>query len=156
MDGRCIGEGHFIEFSHVVRHEAPIKVYVDLPFFQIDLSYAANVPVVDVLLVVVDRLDHFIPWRIRPAKAGHAGRRVRIESLLQERIQGPCSQTATVHRRQDLDVPDGMQPKTLGNPFGHHSEELGLNVFGTVSWADGPASSLNLLTSLTRTSTTIV
>src|SRR5262249_38954967 len=40
------------------------------------------------------------------------------------------------HRREYLHVPNGMEPKALGNPFSHHPQELGLALLGTVGRND--------------------
>src|SRR5262249_16073268 len=81
---------------------------------------------------VIDRLEYFIPRRIRPAKPGHLGRGIRIEGLLQHCIERACSKTTTVHWREHLHIANRMEAKPLGNPLSHDAQELGLDLLGTV------------------------
>ncbi len=55
---------------------------------------------------------------------------------MQDGIEGPCAQTAPVHRREDLHIANRMQPEALGNAFGHDPQELGLDVLRTVGGND--------------------
>ena len=89
---RCrIGQGHFIQFPDVIRDDPPSKSISTCPSSGIDLGHLSDVAVVDILLVVIDRLKHFIPRGIGPAKPGHLGRGIRIQSLLQHCIEGACA-----------------------------------------------------------------
>jgi hypothetical protein len=87
---RCIGQGHFVQLANVIGDESPLKVNLDLAFLRIHLGYLPDIAVVDVLLVVIDRLEDFIARGIGPAKSGDLGRGIRVESLLEDGVEGPC------------------------------------------------------------------
>jgi hypothetical protein len=82
VHGCCIGQGYFIQFPDVIGDNASLKINFDLPFLRIDLGYLPDVPVVDILLIVIDRLEYFIARRIGPAKPGDLGCGLRIQGLL--------------------------------------------------------------------------
>jgi hypothetical protein len=99
-----IGQGHFIQFPDVVADDASVKVNLDLAVLDIDLGHTANVPLEDVLFVIIDRLNDFISRGIGPPKPCHTRRRLRIEGLLEHRVEGTRTQAPTVHGCQDLHI----------------------------------------------------
>src|SRR5262249_52784106 len=106
-------------FADVIGNEPSLKVDYNFAFFGIDLGDLSNIPVVDILLVIIDCLEDFIPRGIGPAKLGEAWRRLRIEGLLEHGVEGPRTETPPVHRGQDLDIANRMESKALGNPCRH-------------------------------------
>ena len=119
MHGRGIGQGHCIAFTDIIRDAPAITINRDLACVRVNLRHLPHVTVRDIVLVVIDRLDHRIARSIRPPKPRHAWRRLRIEGLLEHSIERSCAKTAPVHGRQHLHSAHRMEPKALGNPFGH-------------------------------------
>ena len=132
MDGGCISQGDFIQFANVVGDESALKVNRDLAFLDIHLGYLPDVTVVDILLVVIDRLEDFIARGIGPTKSGNLWRGIRIQGLLEHSVEGPCAQTPSVHWGEHLYIANGMEPKALGNAFGYHTQEFGLDLLRAV------------------------
>jgi hypothetical protein len=60
LHGGRRGQGHVIQFADVIGDEPALKVNLDLAFFRIDLGYLPDITIVDILLVVINRLEDFI------------------------------------------------------------------------------------------------
>src|SRR5262249_54614214 len=126
------GQGYLIQFSDVIADNAPVKVDLNLAGFDIDLGHPSNIPVEDVLLVIIDRLHDFISRGIGPPKPGDAWRRLRIEGRLEHAVERPSPETAPIHGGEHLHIANRMQPKALRNPLSHDTQQLGLDRFRTV------------------------
>ena len=68
VHGGRIGQSHFIKFRHVIGHVAAVEADDDLALLQVDAHHLANVPVEGIFIVVIDRLDDLIAWRIASSR----------------------------------------------------------------------------------------
>src|SRR5262249_7135415 len=132
MHRRGIGEGDFIQFPDVIGDEPTLKVNPDFPFLHIHLDHLPDVTVVDIFVVIIDRLEDFIARRVGPAKPRVLCMLHMIEDLLDHAIECSSTKSTSVHRCQNLNIPNRMESEALGNPFSYHPQELGLDLLRTV------------------------
>src|SRR5262249_10603057 len=119
VNGRRVRRPQHVELAKPVGDGSAIKVDDELALGRIDIIDVANVTIIDVLVIIILDLHDLIAGCEGPAEAFDLAIPRGIERGLQFDVQGACTNPASVHRTQHLDVPDGVEAEALGN--------LGLN-----------------------------
>src|ERR1035438_1816782 len=117
VDSYGVGQRDLVQFPVVVDNQPVVEPYRDFLLHGIDLLDHADVAVEDLLLLVVLRLDDFVPNLEPPSKSLRGGltRTNRVQSALEHCVQLADSDRAPIHRAQDLYVTNGVEAMALGN-----------------------------------------
>src|SRR5271166_4104708 len=81
----------------------------------VELADIADVAVVDLLVIVVLDLHDLVPRGKGPAEALDFPLAGRIENGLELDVERASADPAAVHRAENLDVPDGIEPEPFGD-----------------------------------------
>ena len=95
----------------------------------------ANVSIVDILVIVILGLHHFIAQAKKCPKQAPLGLVIcrRVEFLLQAVIQSNHAGRPAINGRHNLDIMDGIEAKFLWNPFRDNPDDpvgCGSGIFG--------------------------
>src|SRR5262249_35532584 len=103
-------------FAKAVGDGSAVKVDDEIALGGIDIIDFANVAIIDVLVIVILDLHDLIAGCEGPAKPFDLAIAGGIECSLQFDVQRTCTNPASVHRTQHLDVTDGIEAEAPGNP----------------------------------------
>ncbi len=115
MDRDGVGQRNLIQLAEVVFHQPVIESDREFLLNRIDLLDGADVAIKHFLLVVVLRLDDFVPDLEPPSKSLNGGLTWpnRVQSALQHDVQLADSDRSPIHRAQNLNVADRVEPMPL-------------------------------------------
>ncbi len=90
-------------------YQAPVEAGGEFAFLRLNVRHKPNVAAVDHLVVVVLDLHDLIAARKDPAKSLDLTIARRIQCGLQFDVDGACSEAASVHRAENLDIADWIE-----------------------------------------------
>ena len=111
VDARGVRRHKGVELAKAIGDRAPVKTGGEFAFFRLNVRHKPDVAVVDLLVIVVFDLHDLVAWREGPPEPFHLAISGGIERGLQFNIEGPCSDPASVHRAENLDVADRIETK---------------------------------------------
>ena len=100
-----------VELAEPVGDIAVVEPGPQLAQIGVDVVDAADVAVVDLLVVVVLDLHHLVAGREGPAEAFDAPLAGRVQGGLEHQVERTRARGAPVHRAEHLDVADGVEPE---------------------------------------------
>ena len=103
MNRRRIGKDKLIELRNIIFHVSSVKVHREAPVLHIDRADDADIPVENLLVVIIADLHHLIAEAIHNPSSFQTDAS-RIESLLQNEIQIRSADDAPLHGSEDLYV----------------------------------------------------
>ena len=80
----------------------------------LNVRHKSSVAVVDLLVIVVFDLHDLVAGRKGPAKSLDLALARRIQCGLQFDVDGACSDAASVHRAENLDIADWIETERCG------------------------------------------
>jgi hypothetical protein len=98
------GENQLVQLSEAQGHLSGVELDHQLRCLGIEAPDDAEVPVVDLLVIVVFDLHHLVADAAGRAEALATQFARRVQRLLQIEIERPSAEAAAVHRAQHLDV----------------------------------------------------
>ena len=119
-DGIC--QGNLVQFAEVINHIPLVEPNDDLLLDWVNFGDDANVPVENLLVVVVLGLNDLVAEAKLPAVFLNEGLVLleRIEGVLQLQVQLTDAKGAPVHGTEHLNVPDGVKAELSRNPLFDH------------------------------------
>ena len=101
MYRRGIGKGELVQLGGVVFGLPSVEVNLEYPVLQVDLRYVSEVPVEDLLVVVVPELHHAVPF---PEGVPSPRERVTVpvQGLLQGDVKARSTDDTPLHGREHL------------------------------------------------------
>src|SRR5271166_701145 len=114
-DSRGVGRNQNVELAESVSDCPPVEAHRDFAGLRVDVADIANVAVVDLLVIVVLDLHDLVPRGKGPAEALDFPLAGRIENGLELDVERASADPAAVHRAENLDVPDGIEPEPFGD-----------------------------------------
>jgi hypothetical protein len=88
---------------------APVEAGTWFAFLRLNVRHKPDVAIVDLLVIVVLDLHDLVAGRKGPAKSLNLTIARRIQCGLQFDVDGACSEAASVHRAENLDIADWIE-----------------------------------------------
>ena len=117
VDRARIGMHEFIEIGQIVADAASIHIHDDGFVLGVDGDDGADVPIKDILVVVIADLHDAVAQAVLASEAFDFIA-LRIERFLEDGVEVVGAEGAASHGGKDLDVGKGVHAKTLWNAFG--------------------------------------
>ena len=120
VDRHAVRQRELIALHPVEGNVAPLEIDRQGVVNDVQPRYLPDVTVEHFFIVIVLRLHDLVTHAENLAKQGFFGFELGggIEGGLQAVVEGTDPRGAAVHRCEDLDVPDGVEPEFGRNPFG--------------------------------------
>ena len=130
VDADRVRERERVELGIVDRDVALVDAEGEPTSLRVERANDADVAVVDLAIVVVLQL-HDLVARAEPLRAADdLGPSRRVERRLERLVERVDARGSLVHRGQHLDVADGIEPESGGDPFGDELDDRGLRGVG--------------------------
>ena len=115
VNGDSVGKFELVEFAELVGDLPLAEPNAHLLLFLVDCADAADIAVKDLFIVVIRCLDDLVSdaEEISEALILLAVLAVGIERGLKTRVEFTDSEAPAVHRAEDLDVLDGIDPQVF-------------------------------------------
>jgi hypothetical protein len=108
---RSICRHERVKLPKAVRDRATVKAGGEVAFLRLNVRHKPNVAVVDFLAIVILDLHDLVAWRESPTKSLDLALARRIQCCLEFNVKRACSDTASVHRAENLDIADWIETK---------------------------------------------
>ena len=136
VDGDRVGVDEFVQFREVVGDLPAVEGNQHLLPLHVDANDPADVAVVDLLVIVVRNLHHLVADPVEPPHPAHP-LVAWVQRLLEFDVEVLASDDPPVHRREDLDIVEGIETEPLRDPFLDHGDDelqhpLGVLLFDEV------------------------
>ena len=118
----------FVNRRGVGQHQRVEFLLVD-----IDTLNVGNVAGLELLIVIFFYLHNFVAWCKYGAEALHLVSPQGVQGRLKLDIKGAGTDTAPVHRTENLNVPNGAQTKPVEDPVLDHGQNLSEGLIGAFS-----------------------
>src|SRR6516165_2338120 len=129
MDCRRVGEHQLVELAKAVGNFAAIEIDVELAFLHVDVGHDAEVPVVDLLVIIVLDLHDLVARTEGPAETVNADLARRVQHVLQLYIERAGTEAAPIHWAENLDVAYRVEPEALWDALLHDRQQLSHSLF---------------------------
>ena len=118
VDGAGVGQDELVQLGDVIGDIPAVEVDLELPLLHIHMADHADVPVEDLLVVVIADLHDLVVQAVLGAAPAQADSR-RIQDLLQLLVEIGGPDGAPLHGGQNLDVADPVRVIVAGQVLRH-------------------------------------
>ena len=114
VHGDRIRKNNFVQIDEIKDNLSSVKSNAYFPLFRIDLRDPSHISIEDVLFIVIPGLHHLVAYAEDPIAASDASF-TRIQPPLQLKIEVAGADNTFVHRGNNLDFIDRVEPEMIGD-----------------------------------------